>query len=206
MITAVAHHLREATKRAVDAFVAATSAHTPEFTELVNSCRYWAGFACVATTFCVFPYWLSVHPFLPLWRRLGRGPTIVAHAGLSSALVSRMASYATREAIMHAFGGDLGFPTRYALYAALVLAAASTWLKLRWMREMDIATASGWKGELERGGKGGELLTSGIYSIVRHPRYAQIMVRLLPPLPPLLLSLFRKNRRLERTFASVYPL
>ena len=82
---------------------------------------------------------------------------------------------------MNALGGDLGFPKRFHLAMAAILAGASLWLKFRWMKDMDVATALGWKGELERGGKGGELITGGVYSVVRHPRYSQIIVSRAPP-------------------------
>ena len=177
-----ADDLREASKRAAHTFntwmMRATGTDTVAFAEAVDLCRYGTGLACVVVTFCVIgPYLLSLHTFLGLWRGLGRVPTILAHVSLTSALISGVVnSPEFREATMNAFGGDLGFPTRSACVAAGLLAAASTWLKWRWMRDMNIATATGWRGELEPGGKGGELLTTGVYSVVRHPRYAQIMV------------------------------
>lgn len=184
VFTSAADDIREGSKRAADAFMTATGTDTVAFADVVDVCRYWSGLFCVVVTFCVFgPYLLSMHTFVSLWRRLGRVPTVLAHVGLSSALVLRISSSPlVREAIMNAFGGDLGFPTRYACAAAGLLVVASIWLKMQWMRDMDIATATGWVGELERGGGGGQLLTSGVYSIVRHPRYAQILVSSsLPP-------------------------
>jgi hypothetical protein len=61
-------------------------------------------------------------------------------------------------------------------------ASARPWLAVRWQREMNLLTAVGWRGELEAGGTGGKLLTRGVYSVVRHPRYAQIMARSLSSL------------------------
>lgn len=185
VFTSAADGIREGSKRAADAFTTAMGTDTGAFTDVVDGCRYWSGLFCVVVTFCVHgPYLLSMHTFVSLWRRLGRVPTVLAHVGLSSALVSRVSSSPpVREAIMNAFGGDLGFPTRYACVAAGLLVVASIWLRIQWMRDMDLATATGWVGELERGGRGGKLHTSGVYAIVRHPRYAQILVSTssLPP-------------------------
>ena len=174
--------LREVSKRAADAFATATVTENDTFAALfenaVDRARYWSGLTCVVVTFCGFgPYLLSLHTFLPVWRRLGKRATVFAHVGLFSALASRVFYSPTlAESIMNSFGGDMGSPTRYVCLSAGVLAALSTWLKLRWMGDMDIATATGVKGELDPGGRGGELITSGVYSVVRHPRYAQIMV------------------------------
>ena len=195
--SAAADDLRETSKRAADAFAAATGIDTVAFSaffaDAMDGARYWSGLTCVVVTFCGFgPYLLSLHTFLPLWRRLGKRVTILTHVGVFSALVWRVFySPGLRESIMNAFGGDLGSPSRYACVVSCALAVASTWLKLRWMRDMDIATATGMKGELDPGGEGGELLTTGVYAVVRHPRYAQIMVRdklfgILPAFPPII--------------------
>ena len=142
-----------------------------------DAARHWAGFVVLAGTFYVLPYWLSIHPLAALWRRLGRGFTLAFHASLVVALVANGARPEYREETMRWGGGDLGPPSGFALGVAAALFALSSYLRLAWTREMDLLTACGFRGELERGGREGRLRTSGVYAVVRHPRYAQILVR-----------------------------
>ena len=80
--------------------------------------------------------------------------------------------------MMGTLGGDLGAPSPAALTLAAVLAVCSVRLKLAWWREMDLGTACGWRGELEPDGVGGRLVTTGVYSVCRHPRYGQLLIGL----------------------------
>lgn len=126
----------------------------------------------VALTFVLVPYWISIHTLLPLWRRLGRGLTVATHVAVAASLLDPLLR--RREEILSSFGGDLGRPAPHALACGAFLVLLSGYLKLQWMRAMPLPVSLGWRGELERGGEGGRLITTGPYAVVRHPRYAQV--------------------------------
>jgi hypothetical protein len=158
-----AAHMVEGSERTAAAFATATGIESAAFfTDTGTACRFWTGLLVFTLSLCVLPCFISLHALLPLWRSWGLAPTVAAHVGLCFALASRLTSPHAREAVMRALGGDLGFPSAYALVAVLGLFSAASW-----------------RGELERGGKGGELITTGAYSLVRHPKYAQTVVRAL---------------------------
>lgn len=143
-----------------------------------DALRHWLGFFAVAYTFGVLPYWLSLHSLVGLWRRLGPGPTVALHAAAVVGVVRVFVAEPVRTSLMGTLGGDLGAPSPAALTLAAVLAVCSVRLKLAWWREMDLGTACGWRGELEPDGAGGRLVTAGVYSVCRHPRYGQLLIGL----------------------------
>ena len=143
-----------------------------------DALRHWLGFFAVAFTFGVLPYWLSLHSLVGLWRRLGPGPTVALHAAAVVGVLRVFVAEPVRTSMMGTLGGDLGAPSPAALTLAAVLAVCSVRLKLAWWREMDLGTACGWRGELEPDGVGGRLVTSGVYSVCRHPRYGQLLIGL----------------------------
>ena len=144
-----------------------------------DALRHWLGFFAVAFTFGVLPYWLSLHSLVGLWRRLGPGPTVALHAAAVVGVVRVFVAEPVRTSLMGTLGGDLGAPSPAALTLAAVLAVCSVRLKLAWWREMDLGTACGWRGELEPDGAGGRLVTTGVYSVCRHPRYGQLLIGLV---------------------------
>lgn len=143
-----------------------------------DALRHWLGFFAVAFTFGVLPYWLSLHSLVGLWRRLGPGPTVALHAAAVVGVLRVFVAEPVRTSMMGTLGGDLGAPSPAALTLAAVLAVCSVRLKLAWWREMDLGTACGWRGELEPDGVGGRLVTTGVYSVCRHPRYGQLLIGL----------------------------
>ena len=144
-----------------------------------DALRHWLGFFAVAFTFGVLPYWLSLHSLVGLWRRLGPGPTVALHAAAVVGVVRVFVAEPVRTSLMGTLGGDLGAPSPAALTLAAVLAVCSVRLKLAWWREMDLGTACGWRGELEPDGAGGRLVTTGVYSVCRQPRYGQLLIGLV---------------------------
>jgi hypothetical protein len=174
-----AAHMVEGSERTAAAFATATGIESAAFfTDTGTACRFWTGLLVFTLSLCVLPCFISLHALLPLWRSWGLAPTVAAHVGLCFALASRLTSPHAREAVMRALGGDLGFPSAYALVAAAVLTAVAVWLETR-QGVLGFFSAASWRGELERGGKGDELITTGAYSLVRHPKYAQTVVRAL---------------------------
>ena len=67
------------------------------------------------------------------------------------------------------------FGTNYYLTAlGLVLLAASSWLGLVWFRRMRLTTIMGLP-ELAPERHPQQLITTGVYAIIRHPRYVQVI-------------------------------
>jgi protein-S-isoprenylcysteine O-methyltransferase Ste14 len=117
-------------------------------------------------------FWLLLHPFVRFWRRLG---PVATYAVLGSLVVAGMAGlYALRE---RALAVDLGtHPTLVA--AGIVLLAAAAAARWRIERELTTRVLLGLP-ELAPERHPTELVTTGPYAVLRHPRYAELTLALL---------------------------
>ncbi len=114
-------------------------------------------------------YWLLVHPFVRLWRRLGLVPSYVVLFGIFFAMIG--AVYTLRGTLL-----AVEYGTNWLLVGiAGVLFAAGMVMQGLAHRQLSIATFVGVP-ELQPSGKGGRLLQEGIYGRVRHPRYLAVML------------------------------
>ncbi len=117
-------------------------------------------------------FWLIVHPFIHIWRRLGPTRTYTVLAVLY--VVCMVGLYQLRRPLL-----AVEFGTDYRLIGlgALILAAS---LVLAWQRKKQL-TARILVGvpELSPQGHPQKLLTEGIYAHIRHPRYLEGMVGML---------------------------
>lgn len=134
--------------------------------ETVDAARYVLSVLTVITLPPALIWWYLVHPFVGFWRRVGPAGTIVTMIVLF--LVGMAGLFAVRDLLV---GRDLGFSWLLTC-GAVVLVAASVTIAVRRRRHLTTRILAGVP-ELEGGG-GGELLTDGIYGVVRHPRYVEV--------------------------------
>lgn len=108
-------------------------------------------------------FWLVIHRWAPVWRRLGPARTylivLTPLAGLGVLL------FQFRGLLL---GADLG-TNRSLIAIALALCVPMIWLELQYWRRLSIATLVGLP-ELSPT-EPGKLIKDGIYRVVRHPRY-----------------------------------
>jgi protein-S-isoprenylcysteine O-methyltransferase Ste14 len=137
----------------------------------MNAIRYYMALIMVVMLAPAPFYWLLIHPFVRFWRRLGPGWTygvVLSLLALGMAGLFRM-----RHALL-----AVEFGTSYYLTApGLLLLAVSGWLGVVWFRRMSLLTILGLP-ELAPDRHPQELITTGVYAFIRHPRYVQLCLGL----------------------------
>ena len=106
-------------------------------------------------------YWLIVHPFISFWRR--HGNAAFWFAGLLSWGVVGILLYHFRHELLHSMGAPF-----WGVVSGFLLVALDIVLIVRAEEALGLRRLVG-KAELEGSG---ELVTSGIFARIRHPRYA----------------------------------
>ena len=113
-------------------------------------------------------WWFVIHPFIDVWRRVGKEMTFIV--GMALMFASVVPLYWVRDTLLMA---DLGTsPITVAI--AIVLAACAAFIAFKRRKHLTMAILAGLP-ELEEGGKGGSLLTEGPYSVIRNPRYVEMV-------------------------------
>jgi protein-S-isoprenylcysteine O-methyltransferase Ste14 len=137
----------------------------------MNAVRYYVALIMVVMLApAIFP-WLLIHPFVRFWRRLGPGRT----CGIVWSLWALAAAglFSMRHALL-----AVEFGTSYYLTAlGLLPLSVSTWLGVVWFRRMRLRTIVGLP-ELAPDRHPQRLITTGVYAIIRHPRYVQLFLGL----------------------------
>ncbi len=179
----------------------------------MDTARYYVALTLVMITPGVFVYWFSIHPFVRFWRKLGARATIWIHCGMIAALA--VVAFSLRKPIL-----AVDYGTNYWLIAAAIpVYAWSVYLRRKLFGQLTVRILAGVP-ELSAGGDRGELLTSGVYAKVRHPRYVQILlafaglalfanhlatyVILIVAVPWVYLVTLLEERELERRFGKAY--
>jgi len=121
----------------------------------------WIAAFLLALHFPVPLYWLIVHPFISFWRR--HGNAAFWFAGLFSWGFVFFLLYRSRHDLLHSAGA----PTA-AIVTGFLLVGLDVYLIASAEKALGLRRLVG-KTELE--GRG-ELVTVGIFSRIRHPRYA----------------------------------
>jgi protein-S-isoprenylcysteine O-methyltransferase Ste14 len=134
--------------------------------------RYYVALTLVILLPPVLCYWLLIHPFVRFWRRLGPRWT---YGIVCALLVLGMGSlFRIRQSLL-----AVEFGTNYYLTAlGLLLLTASTWLGFQILHYLSILTLLGLP-ELAPDKHPQQLITTGIYATIRHPRYVQICLGFL---------------------------
>ena len=114
-------------------------------------------------------WWFLVHPFVSFWRSVGPAKTVLAMGVLMAIEVIGLI-HMRDWLVLTDYGNHMPV---FVLAAALVTLSVWIWLMRSQFLTMDILVGIP---ELEEGGRGGQLLTEGIYGRIRHPRYVEIVV------------------------------
>jgi protein-S-isoprenylcysteine O-methyltransferase Ste14 len=114
-------------------------------------------------------FWLLVHPFARAWRRV---PVGVTYAVLSAFLLGFGALlYAVRDRVL---GRDLG-TSWWTIGLGVVLYLSAAAISVRCRRQLSFGMFAGVP-EVSSAAFPGRLLQDGIYGVVRHPRYASVIL------------------------------
>jgi protein-S-isoprenylcysteine O-methyltransferase Ste14 len=135
--------------------------------------RYWIALVMVCVMPPFVPAWIALQIWTPFWRRLGPArtyaifvPALVAMAGLLASL---------RGPIMAvSFGVQPGL----LVLAALLWVWACVLAVARW-RQLGSATVVGLTELRATPTDPGKLITEGIYTHIRHPRYVELGLAML---------------------------
>jgi protein-S-isoprenylcysteine O-methyltransferase Ste14 len=137
----------------------------------MNAVRYNLALIMVVVVAPVPLIWLLIHPFVRFWRRVGPGWTYGVVGSLWA--LAMVGLFLRHHALL-----AVEFGSNYYLTAlGLLLVAVSTWLGVVWFRRMRFSTIMGLP-ELAPDRHPQQLITTGVYAIIRHPRYVQLCLGL----------------------------
>jgi protein-S-isoprenylcysteine O-methyltransferase Ste14 len=133
----------------------------------VDTARYWLALVLVVSIPPGFIYWFVIHPFAGFWRRLG---PVKTHMIVAPAMILvGFGIYQFRQPLMRV---DFGFVPPFAVLAVLSYLFAA-FLELKCRRYLKLKILMGGP-ELAQDPSAGSLLSEGIYSRIRHPRYLSV--------------------------------
>ena len=132
----------------------------------METVAYYVALASVMAVPAALAVWFVLHPFAPWWRRIGPVATYSAVGLVIAAIMWGI--YSVREPVL-----GLHFGVRVPLVAASAfLFGASLYIRVQVHRQVPTALLIGFP---EVSGRGpGDLVTGGIYSRMRHPRYVGV--------------------------------
>lgn len=133
----------------------------------MNTARYVFGVLIVTMMPPALVWWVVVHPFVGFWRRLGPRLALALLGVLGVASAGGL--FLVRDRLLLS---DLGMRWPLVPLAVALLAAAIAIARARG-KHLTRRILSGVP-ELEEGGRGGVLLTEGIYGVIRNPRYVEV--------------------------------
>jgi protein-S-isoprenylcysteine O-methyltransferase Ste14 len=112
-------------------------------------------------------WWYLTHPLVGFWRRVGRPRFYTVLAVSSIAVIAGM--YAIREPLLAVEYGT----NKALLPLAALIYLVSVFIEVRCRKHLKLKILVGVP-ELAPDGRGGELITQGIYGRIRHPRYMAV--------------------------------
>jgi protein-S-isoprenylcysteine O-methyltransferase Ste14 len=135
----------------------------------MNTARYVVALIAVMSYIPAVGWWYLIHPLVGFWRRLGR-PLFYTIMTVTS-LAFMGAVYLIREPLL-----AVEYGTNPALWPLVILFyGASIAIEVRCRKYLKPKILLGVP-ELAPGSGGGKLITEGIYSRVRHPRYLAVFL------------------------------
>ncbi|MCH7473688.1 MAG: isoprenylcysteine carboxylmethyltransferase family protein [Gemmatimonadetes bacterium] len=138
----------------------------------MNSVRYFVAVSVLVSLPPGLLLWFVIHPMAGFWRKLGAGWT---YAILGLPVVGMMVGlFVVRAQLV---GTDFGTSLPLIALGAICAAFGIT-IAVKRKKYLTRAILVGIP-ELSRGGEKGKLLTEGIYSRIRHPRYVEALLGVL---------------------------
>jgi len=132
----------------------------------MDAARYYVALLLVIAHPPRICLWLVIHPFASFWRRLGTARTYAI-------LAIPVLIYASGVGVLRRDLLSVQFGTSYAALAlAAISLAAAIALSVKRRRQLHFGALSGLP-ELSAHLYPGTLLTAGVYSRIRHPRYVE---------------------------------
>jgi protein-S-isoprenylcysteine O-methyltransferase Ste14 len=136
---------------------------------MMNAVRYWLALLVLMFMPGAVLFWFVVHPFVRFWRRLGLRRFLAIQYTL-------LAAYAAGVVLLRKTLLAVDFGTNPVLIAVAVpILAASIVLRRKISRHLQFKTMGGLP-ELAPESHPQPLLTEGIYSRIRHPRYLEVLL------------------------------
>jgi protein-S-isoprenylcysteine O-methyltransferase Ste14 len=133
----------------------------------IDSVRYLLALVMITTFPPAVGWWYLTHPLVGFWRRVGRPFFYTVLAVSSIAVIAGM--YAIREPLL-----AVEYGTNKALWPlAVLIYGVSVFIEVRCRKHLKLKILVGVP-ELAPDGRGGELITQGIYGRIRHPRYMAV--------------------------------
>lgn len=133
----------------------------------MDTARYVLALLAVMMYPAAVGWWYLAHPLISFWRRLGR-PMFYTVVGLGSLALMAVIYYLREPLLAVEYGSN-----RYLWALAALFYGASVYVELRCRKLLNLKTLLGVP-ELQRDGRGGRLISEGIYGRVRHPRYVAV--------------------------------
>jgi len=130
----------------------------------MDSLRYFAAMLTVVIAPPFFLSWLLIHPFAAIWRKLGSATYFFMLIFLTASIIGLSSLYGIHEDLLY-FG--LNYVTAALSFPCFFLAAA---MAIYYRKYLTPAILIGLP-EISQEDYPGTLLTEGIYSKIRHPRY-----------------------------------
>jgi len=138
----------------------------------MDTVAYWVALLTMVMTPPFLLVWFVVHPLIGFWRRMG---PVRTYASLFSLILPTMLLlYAMREPMMRVHYGV----NWLLVILAIQIFAISMLIGFLRMRHLKLSTMLG-LAEIRGQVDPGKLLTDGIYSLIRHPRYVEVWLGLL---------------------------
>lgn len=133
--------------------------------EWLGTARYWLAVLLYASLPAAVLYWYLIHPFAAFWRRLGAAVTFALVGGIFLTVVVVLA-------LQHERVLATSYPFSWPLAAVgLALYGVAVYLEMACRRYLKFSILAGLP---EVGDDPGRLLTEGIYSRTRNPRYLSL--------------------------------
>jgi protein-S-isoprenylcysteine O-methyltransferase Ste14 len=137
----------------------------------MQAAAYWIALLTVVMFLPFLSVWFIIHPLIHTWRRLGPAKTYLIVAAVVLAMMTAL--FAVRGPLLSV---QFGLRPAFVIAGGLLL-AASLAIGIAMKRRFPLATLVGLP-EVSPPAAGGALVTEGIYSHIRHPRYLQVMLGL----------------------------
>jgi len=133
----------------------------------MDTVRYYVALVSVVAFPPPVLAWLLIHPFAHVLRRIGLVGTYILILGFYA--IGMFLIWSARDPIMAV---DFGFSTTLSVLA-IVLFCVSIYIRVLWRRVLRPSTILGLP-EFSQSNQPDILVTKGIYSYIRHPRYLEV--------------------------------